>query len=97
MIRNKQELETLYRNYEADMQDDLETEESCRLRRKIIEETDDLKKELSNEQNDKLEHIFETINERDAEEMKEVFIYGFALATRLLTAGLNAEGVIDGE
>ena len=31
--------------------------------------------------------------------MKEVFIYGFALATRLFTAGLNAntEGVNDGK
>lgn len=90
-MRNKQEIENLYRNFEEDMQSELETEEICRLRRKIIEDTDDLESELTEEQVNKLEHIFETINERDAEEMKEVFIYGFALATRILTAGLNEE------
>ena len=96
-MRDKEELENLYRNYEAEMQPDLETEEYSRLRRQIIEETDELKKELTEEHVKKLEHIFETINERDAEEMKEVFIYGFALATRLFTAGLkaNTEGVND--
>lgn len=94
MIRNKQELETLYRNYEADMQDDLETEETSRLRRQIIELTDDLEKELTSEQARKLEHILETENERCGEEIKEVFIYGFALATRIFTAGLDAEGVV---
>lgn len=88
-MRNKAEIENLYRNYESEMQPDLETEEYSRLRRKIIEETDELEKELTEEQVKKLEHIFEIINERDAEEMKEVFIYGFALATRILTAGLN--------
>ena len=98
-MRYKEELENLYRNYESEMQPDLETEEYSRLRRKIIEETDELEKELTEEQVKKLEHIFETINERDAEEMKEVFIYGFALATSLFTAGLNAntEGVNDGK
>lgn len=97
MIRNKQELETLYRNYEADMQDDLETEETCRLRRKIIEATNDLKKELSKEQKDKLEHILELEHARGAELDKELFIWAFAFATRLFTAGLNAEGVTDGD
>ena len=98
-MRDKEELENLYRNYESEMQLDLETEEYSRLRRKIIEETDKLEKELTEEQVKKLEHIFETINERDDEEMKEVFIYGFALATRLFTAGLkaNTEGVDDGK
>lgn len=90
-MRNKAEIENLYRNYEAEMQDDLETEVTSRLRRQIIKETDELEAELTEEQIRKLEHIFETINERDAEEIKEVFIYGFALATRILTAGLNEE------
>ena len=69
----------------------LDTEETSRLRKIIIKETDELEAELTEEQVNKLEHIFETINERDAEEMKEVFIYGFALATRLFTAGLIEE------
>ena len=90
-MRNKQEIENLYRNYEAEMQSELETEETSRLRRQIIKETDELEAELNEKQIKKLEHIFETINERDAEEMKEVFIYGFALATRLFTAGLIEE------
>ena len=90
-MRNKAEIENLYRNYEAEMQDDLETEVTSRLRRQIIKETDELEAELNEKQIKKLEHIFETINERDAEEMKEVFIYGFALATRLFTAGLIEE------
>ena len=90
-MRNKQEIENLYRNYEAEMQSELETEETSRLRRQIIKETDELEAELNEKQIKKLENIFETINERDAEEIKEVFIYGFALATRLFTAGLNEE------
>lgn len=90
-MRNKAEIENLYRNFEEDMQSELETEETSRLRKIIIKETDELESELTKEQVDKLEHIFETINERDAEEMKEVFIYGFALATRLFTAGLIEE------
>ena len=90
-MRNKQELENLYRNYEEEMQTELETEVTSRLRRIIIKETDELEAELTEEQIRKLEHIFETINERDAEEIKEVFIYGFALATRLFTAGLIEE------
>ena len=90
-MRNKQELENLYRNYEEEMQTELETEVTSRLRKIIIKETDELEAELNEKQIKKLEHIFETINERDAEEMKEVFIYGFALATRLFTAGLIEE------
>lgn len=90
-MRNKAEIENLYRNYESEMQSELETEETSRLRRIIIKETDELESELTKEQVDKLEHIFETINERDDEEMKEVFIYSFALATRIFTAGLNEE------
>lgn len=83
MIRNKQELETLYRNYEADIQDDLETEETSRLRRQIIELTDDLEKELTEEQRQKLEHILETENELCAEEFVEVFVFAFRLAIKL--------------
>ena len=49
-MRDKEELENLYRNYESEMQPDLETEEYSRLRRKIIEETDELEKELTEEQ-----------------------------------------------
>ena len=90
-MKNKAEIENLYRNYEAEMQSEIETEETSRLRRIIIKETDELEAELTEEQLNKLEYIFETINERDAEEMKEVFIYGFALATRIFTAGLNEE------
>ena len=99
MIRNKQELENLYRHYEEEMQYEIDTSETSRLRRKIIEDTDALEIELTEEQRQKLEHILETENERCGEEIKEVFIYGFALATRLLTAGLNvnAEGVTDGD
>lgn len=91
MIRNKQEIENLYNYYEAEMQPDMETEETCRLRKKIIEETAALEKELTEKQKDKMEHILELVNERSAEEFKEVFIYAFSLATRLFTAGLNAE------
>lgn len=99
MIRNKQELENLYRHYEEEMQFEIDTTETSRLRRKIIEETDALETELTSEQSRKLEHILETENERCGEKIKEVFIYGFALATRLLTAGLkaNTEGVNDGK
>ena len=88
-MRNKAEIEKLYKLYEEEMQSEIETDETSRLRRIIIKETDELEAELTEEQVNKLEHIFETINERDAEEMKEVFIYGFALATRIFTAGLN--------
>lgn len=63
-MKNKAEIENLYRNYESEMQSELETEETSRLRRIIIKETDELESELTKEQVDKLEHIFETINER---------------------------------
>ena len=46
-MRNKAEIENLYRNYESEMQSELETEETCRLRRIIIKETDELEKELT--------------------------------------------------
>lgn len=49
-MRNKAEIENLYRNYESEMQSELETEETCRLRRIIIKETDELEKELNEEQ-----------------------------------------------
>ena len=94
MIKNKQELENLYRHYEEEMQYEIDTSETSRLRRKIIEDTDTLEIDLTEEQRQKLEHILETENELCAEEMKEVFIYGFALATRIFTASLNAEGVV---
>ena len=64
ILKNKAEIENLYRNYEAEMQSEIETEETSRLRRIIIKETDELESELTKEQVDKLEHIFETINER---------------------------------
>lgn len=99
MMRNKQELEDLYYRYEEQMQSELVTDEIARLRRQIIEETDALEQELTLEQKDKLEHILELEHSRGGELDKEVFIWAFAFAIRLITAGLNvdAEGVDDGK
>ena len=52
--------------------------------RQIINLTDVLKKELSLEQQENLYHLFEIENERNAEELKEVFIFAFTLAIKLL-------------
>ena len=91
-MKNKKELEILYDNYEDTMQKDIVTKEVLKLGRTVIEETENLKKKFTTEQNEKLEYIFEKENERDSEEIKEVFIWAFALATRLLLAGQNTEG-----
>ena len=98
MIRNKQELEELYCKYEEQMQEELITDEIAKLRRQIIELTDDFEKELTSEQARKLEHILEVEHARGGELDKELFIWAFAFATRLITAGLNvdAKGVNDG-
>lgn len=61
----------------------LQTEETARLRKQIIQKTDELKKDLSLEQQDNLEYLFEIGNERTAEKLKEVFIFAFTLAIKL--------------
>lgn len=66
------------------MQPHLQTEETARLRKQIINLTDEFKKELSLEQQENLYHLFEIENERNAEELKEVFIFAFTLAIKLL-------------
>lgn len=84
-MRNKAEIENLYRNYEAEMQSELETEETSRLRKQIIKETDELKKVLSPEQQEKLDHLLEIESDRSAEEFVEVFVFAFRLAVRLFS------------
>lgn len=65
------------------MQPYLQTEETARLRKQIIQKTDELKEGLSPEQQENLDYLFEIGNERNAEELKEVFIFAFTLAIKL--------------
>ena len=84
-MNNRQELEKLYRHYEEELQPHLQTEETTRLRQQIIKETDELKKELSPEQQEKLDHLLEIESDRSAEEFVEVFVFAFRLAVRLFS------------
>lgn len=83
-MSNRQELENLYRHYEEEMQPYLQTEETAILRKQIIQKTDEFKKELSQEQQEKLDHLLELESDRSAEEFVEVFIFAFRLAIKLL-------------
>lgn len=84
-MSNRQELEKLYAYYEEEMQPFLQTEEIKILRHQIIKETDELKREISREQQEKLDHLLELESDRTAEEFKEVFIFGFKLAIKLFS------------
>ena len=94
MITNKEEIEKLYRLYEENIHRNITTPEVSKLVRQCIKETDELSKELSQEQAEKLEHLLESENERGAEESKEIFIYGFSLAIKLFVDGLINVNVI---
>ena len=65
------------------MQPYLQTEETARLRKQIIQKTDELKEGLSPEQQENLDYLFKIGNERNAEVLKEVFIFAFTLAIKL--------------
>lgn len=88
-MRNKKELEEVFNKYEDQMQPEIITDKIVKLSNDLMKEEEVFKKELTVEQVTKFEHILLVENLRNGELCKEVFIWAFALASRLLTAGLD--------
>ena len=85
---NKEYIADLFSKYEDDMQHHIQTKEVLKAHHKLIEMTDEFNKELSEEQQKKLQDVLEMEHKYGALETEQVFIYGFSLAINLFASGL---------
>ena len=85
---NKECIADLFSKYEDDMQHHIQTKEVLKAHHKLIEMTDEFNKELSEEQQQKLQDVLEMEHKYGALETEQVFIYGFSLAINLFVSGL---------
>ena len=90
---NKEHIRELYGFYEDTMQDYILTDEVKKMTRNIIEETDILNANLSLEQQNMVQKIFEKVNDRDSEIDKEIFVFAFSLATKIFSESLNTNNI----
>lgn len=87
-MSNRKNIAELYKLYEDKMQDYIVTDEFSKLRREIINKTDTLNKDLTDEQKILMQDILELEHQKGALEDEQVFIYGYRLAIKLFLSGL---------
>ena len=96
-MENKKYLSELYSVYLDRMQSELQTKEIIDSRSQIISMTDELNKVLSIEQQEMLQNLLELENHHGSLEDKQVFMYAFSLAIRLVCDGLINSDESEGE
>lgn len=88
MRLKNENLEELYSLYEEKMQGLLLTKDVCDVRSLIIKKTKEININLTNEQKSLLQDLLELEHARGSLENKEIFIFAFSLAIKLIFAGL---------
>ena len=90
-MSNKKYISELYSLYEEELQPHIITDEFSKVRRLIINKTDELNKDLTDVQKDLLQEILELEHHKGALEDEQVFIYAFRLAVKLILGSLVNE------
>lgn len=84
---NKKELERLFEKYEADIYIETETKESKETLTKILDLEEKFYNRLSKEEQKEFDKISNLKREYEDEINKNIFIYGYKLAMRLMLEG----------
>ena len=88
-MANKQYISDLFAKYEDDMQQEIRTKNVLEVHHQLIMIIDEFNKELSEEQQKKLQEILELEHSYGALESEQIFIYAFSLAVKLILASVS--------